>query len=276
MTNLPLISIVTPSYNQAQFIEATIRSVLEQDYPAVEQIVVDGGSSDGTLQILERYREQIRYVSEEDEGQADAINKGLEMAQGEIVAYLNSDDIYLPGTLSRVANYFVNHPEVDMIFGDCQVIDQEGVVIGYMPGHPFSQKRLVQRAEFVPQQAAFWRKRVHDKAGRFDVDLHYAMDYDFFARVGACCRVRYLPTPLACFRMHGASKTVSQEDRHWREALAVSERYGLSPWQPWYWIRRLRHWGLRILPSTLQGWIRRRLARPQDPYLYTQERRTPS
>lgn len=270
MNSSLLISIVTPSYNQVEFIEATIRSVLEQDYPKLEHIVIDGGSSDGTLEILERYQEHIAYISEPDRGQAEAINKGLQRAKGEIFAYLNSDDLYLSGALSKVADYFAEHPEVDMVYGDCQVINQEGTVIGYMPGHPFDQKRLVQRADFIPQQAAFWRKSVHEKVGWFDVKLQYAMDYDFFARVGARCQVRYLPTPLACFRMHASSKTVSREGHHWREALAVSERYGLRPWQAWYWIRRLRHWGLRVLPHPIQHWIRRRLARPQDPYLYTQ------
>ncbi len=264
------ISIVTPSYNQAPFIEATLRSVLEQDYPHLEQIVIDGGSTDGTVAILrrygERYREtRLRWLSEPDEGQADAINKGLRLARGEIMAYLNSDDTYLPGALAAVAAWFREHPEVGLLYGDCRVIDAQGRFLRDMPGHPFSLQRLIQRAEFIPQQAAFWRRSVWEEIGGFDTGLHYALDYDFFVRAAKVCRVAYLPMPLACFRLHGASKTATQEERHWREALTVSRRHGLRPTMPWYWLRLLRHRGLRALPAPLQQWLRRRMARPQDP-----------
>jgi glycosyltransferase involved in cell wall biosynthesis len=264
----PLVSIVTPSYNQAAFVEQTLESVLSQDDVPVEYLVIDGGSTDGTAALLARYGPRLAYwVSERDAGQAQAINKGLRRAKGEIVAYLNSDDLYLPGALRQVAGLFAARPDVDLVYGDCQVIDDQGQVLGLLPRHPFDLQRLIQRAEFIPQPAAFWRRRLHDRLGYFDEGLHFAMDYDFFVRAGRAGRVEVLPVPLAAFRLHGGSKTIAREDRHWRECLAVSQRHGLRPWHPWFWIRRLRHLGLRALPSGWQRWVRRRLGRAQDAYL---------
>ncbi len=264
----PRVSIITPSYHQAQFIEETIRSVLLQGYLDLEYIVVDGGSNDGTVDLLRRYQDRIYWVSEPDQGQTDAINKGLRMAHGDILAYLNSDDLYLPSALHAIVEQFQIRPEVGLIYGDCKVIDERGRELGHLPRHDFSLRRMIERGEFLPQQAVFWRRVVQDKIGLFDASLHYAMDYDFFIRVGRVFPVAYLPQPIACFRMHGTSKTVSQAEAHWREALMVSERHGLKPWTLWYWLRRLRHWGLRNLPRSLQQWVRRKMNRAQDPYLY--------
>ena len=263
----PRVSIVTPSYNQGQFIEETIRSVLLQGYPHLEYAVIDGGSSDNTLDVLRRYQDHLYWVSEPDRGQADAINKGLRMSQGEVLAYLNSDDTYLPGSIRLVASYFRAHPDVGMVYGDCQVVDAQGKVLGLMRGHEFNLHRLIHRAEIIPQQAAFWRREAVEQVGPFDTGLQYSMDYDFFVRVGRAFLVVYIPQMLACFRMHGSSKTVSWEEKHWQETLAVSERYGMKRWTAWYWIRRLRHRGLRALPEPVQQWVRRRLGRPQDAHL---------
>jgi len=260
----PRVSIVTPSYNQGQFIEETIRSVLLQGYPHLDYIVIDGGSSDNTLDVLRRYQDHLYWVSEPDRGQADAINKGLKMSRGEVLAYLNSDDTYLPGSIRLVASYFRAHPDVGMVYGDCQVVDARGKVLGLMRGHEFNLHRLIHRAEIIPQQTAFWRREAVEQVGPFDTGLQYSMDYDFFVRVGRAFLVVYIPQPLACFRLHGVSKTVSQEERHWRETLAVSERYGMTTRTAWYWIRRLRHRGLRALPGPVQRWVRQRLGRPQD------------
>jgi len=266
----PQVSIVTPSYNQAQFIEETIRSVLLQDYPALEYIVVDGGSNDGTVDILRRYERWLHWVSEPDRGQTDAINKGLRIATGDILAYLNSDDLYLPGGIHAIADYFRSHPTTGLVYGECRVVDEQGRVLGYLPRRGFSLRRTIERAEFLPQQATFWRREVMEKVGLFDDRLHYAMDYEYFIRVARAFPVAYLPQPVACFRMHGTSKTVSQSEKHWREALAVSERYGLKPWMVWYWIRRLRHWGLQAMPAAIEMRVRQRMGRVHDPYVYTQ------
>jgi glycosyltransferase involved in cell wall biosynthesis len=264
----PRISVITPSFNQAPFIEETIRSVLLQSYPALEYIVVDGGSRDGTVDILRRYDPWLRWVSEPDRGQTDAINKGLRMATGDILAYLNSDDTYLPGALYAIAQHARTQPEAGLIYGECRVIDEHSQPIGWLPRRPFNLRRTIERAEFLPQQAVFWTRAATDLVGLFDDSLHYAMDYEYFLRVAQTAAVTYLPQPIACFRMQATSKTVSQSEKHWCETLAVSERHGLKPWMRWYWIRRARHWGLRVLPAPLQIWVRRKLNRAQDPYLF--------
>jgi glycosyltransferase involved in cell wall biosynthesis len=261
----PLISVVTPSFNQGNFIEDTVRSVLEQDYPNIEHIVIDGGSTDNTLEILQRYDGRIRWLSEPDKGQADAINKGLQMANGQILAYLNSDDAYLPGALRIVAESFAAHPEVGLVYGDCYAVDQRGQQYGLIKGHPFNVQRMIMRGEFVPQQAAFWSRRAMGLVGVFDPTLHFCMDHDFFIRIGQKFPAIYIAQPLANFRFHADSKTVSREEKHWRESMLVSQRYGLSRRSVWYWIRTLRHHGLRLLPNPLEHTIRRILNRPYDP-----------
>jgi glycosyltransferase involved in cell wall biosynthesis len=267
MSTQPLISIVTPSYNQGHFIEETIRSVIEQDYPAIEHIVMDGGSTDNTVDILRRYEDRIQWRSEKDKGQADAINKGLRVAKGKILAYLNSDDTYLPGAFTKVTQAFREHPHMGMVYGDCYAVNEKGDAYGLIKGRPFNVQRMIQRGEFVPQQAAFWRREAIEKIGLFDESLHFCMDHDFFIRMGRAFPAYYLGEPLANFRFHGTSKSVSAEERHWRESMVVSRRYGLTPWMPWYWIRVARHTGLRVLPQPVEMWIRRRLGRAHDPLM---------
>jgi len=263
------VSVITPSFNQAAFIEETIRSVLLQNYPALDYLVIDGGSTDGTQDILRRYERWLRWISEPDQGQTDAINKGLRLAIGDILAYLNSDDTYLPGGLHAIVKFCRANPAAGLVYGECRVSDEHSMVFGDLPRRSFNLRRTIEHGEFLPQQAVFWRHAALDKVGEFDATLHFAMDYEYFIRIARAFPVAYLPQPVACFRMQATSKTVSQSDKHWREALQVSERYGLKPWNLWYWIRRVRHWGLRVLTVAWQMWIRRRLNRAQDPLLYS-------
>ncbi|NLE44832.1 MAG: glycosyltransferase [Chloroflexi bacterium] len=260
----PLVSIVTPSYNQAQYIEETILSVLNQDYSQMEYIVIDGGSTDGTVEILERYTDRLLWVSEPDDGQADAINKGLEMARGDIAAYLNSDDVYRPGAITAVVQCFACRPEVGLVYGDCDVIDSTGQLLGTIAAPEPNLARLIHHAEFIPQPAAFWRRDVLDTLGGFDTTLRYALDYDFFIRVAQAFPALRIPGTLAAFRLHSVSKTVSAEHAHWRESLLISRRYGSGWRSPGYVLRVLRHQGLRWLPSPLQRRVRRWLGRAQD------------
>ena len=264
MSHQPLVSIITPSYNQAEFVEETILSVLNQDYPNVEHIVMDGSSSDGTLDILRRYRDRIIWLSEPDRGQADAINKGLRIAQGEVLAYLNSDDLYLPGAVRSVVEHFAAHPRVGLAYGDCQVIGPCGQPLRSITAPEPSLRRLIHLAEFIPQPAAFWRRKVMDRVGMLDQDLHYALDYDFFVRVAQLFPMSHIDKPLAAFRLHGTSKTMSGEEAHWRECLEISRRYGSGWHSPGYVWRIVRHRGLRILPPSIQRWVRKWLNRPQD------------
>lgn len=261
------ISIITPSLNQVAYIQATIASVLDQNYPDLEYIVVDGGSTDGTPDVLKKYGRRLRWVSEPDRGQTDAINKGLRMAEGEVLAYLNADDLYLPGTLDRVAGYFKTHPDAGWLYGHCRLIDESGNPIGELDAPPFNLRRMIDRAEYVPQPTVFWRRSAAAVVGEFDVALRYTMDYDYFIRLGTYTPGHRLDAELACFRLQPASKTIaSSEERFWREQLMVSERYGMKLWTPWYWIRRARHRGLRLLPKSWQRGILRRLGRVQDQY----------
>lgn len=264
-TPWPRVSIVTPSYNQGEFLEATIRSVLLQGYPALEYFVMDGGSHDESAEILKRYEPWLTaWVSEPDEGQADAINKGLRQTTGQILAYLNSDDIYLPGALAIAADHFATRPEIGLVFGECRVIDPMGRDLGRLPIGPTNATQMIQRGAYLPQPATFWRRRATEQVGLFDAALHYAMDFEYFIRIARAFPIDYIPVPLAAFRRHGVSKTVSQEERHWREALQVSERHGLRPWSAWYWLRRLRHHGLRRLPRPVQRWVHRLLGRVME------------
>jgi hypothetical protein len=154
----PSVTVITPSFNQAEFIEETIRSVLLQGYPTLEYIVVDGGSTDGTVKILQRYEPWLRWISERDAGQADAINKGLRLASGDVLSYLNSDDLYLPGGITAIARFLGGHPEEGLVYGECKVIDERAKDIGYLPRRPFNLRRTIERAEFLAKES--------DRSGR--------------------------------------------------------------------------------------------------------------
>ena len=204
---LPSLALVTPSYNQGPFIRATIDSVLAQAYPDLSYRVMDGGSTDETPRLLAAYGERVAWQSERDRGQADAINKGFAAIGGEIMGWLNSDDLLLPGTLAYVARFFRDHPEVDIVYGHRIIIDEEGREIGrwVLPGHDPAALALT---DYVPQETMFWRAAVWQKIGPLDAGFHYAMDWDFLLRAErAGFRFRRLPRFLGCFRVHGEQKT---------------------------------------------------------------------
>lgn len=214
----PLVSIVTPSYNQGRYIRATIESVLSQDYPSIQYIVIDGGSTDETVGILREYGDRIRWVSEPDGGQTNAINKGLRVAGGDLVAYLNSDDVYLPGAISRVVEAFARHPEADIVYGDFHAIDQCGGVIDRIKTIPFDPQILLYDANFICQPASFYRARLIEEIGDFDESLHYLMDYEFFLRAAKRrSAFRLLPQYLAAIRYHDQCKTLSDGVYPWVE-----------------------------------------------------------
>lgn len=214
--NLPLVSIVTPSYNQGRFIRATIESILGQDYPNIEYFVMDGGSTDETVAILKEYEGRLTWVSEKDGGQTDAINKGLRQARGEIVAYLNSDDVYLPGTLRRVVEAFQANPDVDFVYGDFHAIDENGDLIDKIKTIPFDRDILIYDANFICQPASFYRKRLIEEIGLFDDRLHFLMDYEFFLRAAKRkVAFKLLPEYLASIRYHGLCKTLSDGVYPW-------------------------------------------------------------
>ena len=230
----PKFSIITPSFNQARFIEATIRSVLEQDYPNVEYIIMDGGSLDGSVEVIERYSDKLAsWVSEPDDGQTDALNKGFGRATGEIFAWINSDDTYEPGVLQQVAEYFDQHPEVGLVYGEANFIDEVGNQIGRFPAGQTNYNLLRSGYVHVPQQAAFFRADLWRQVGPLDPDFFFAMDYDLWVRLAKVSEVRYLPGKVwANFRLHTQAKTIAADDRCWPEMLKVHYRDGGSFFAP--------------------------------------------
>jgi len=226
---LPLVSIVTPSYNQAAYLEETLRSVLEQDYPRIEYLVVDGGSQDGSVEILRQYAHRLAWwVSEPDRGQTDALNKGFARAQGEILAWLNSDDTYLPGAVSAAVRYLQDHPEAGMVYGDANLINERGEVIGKFPARQTDYRRLRRGYVHIPQQAAFFRAALWRQVGPLDPTFYFAMDYDLWVRLAKISQLHYVPQLWANFRLHGGGKSVISDDRCWPEMLRVHYREGGS------------------------------------------------
>jgi glycosyltransferase involved in cell wall biosynthesis len=226
------VSIITPSYNQAAFLDETIRSVLSQDYPQREYIIVDGGSSDGSADIIRGYEDALTYwVSEPDRGQAHAINKGLARASGDVVAYLNSDDLYLPGALTAVVETFVRNPGVYWLCGRCVALDDtthtESLMPLELPADPLEWLLRPSGSSYCfPQQSVFLRRSLVEAIGTFREDMHYSFDYEYFLRILlAGHRPLRLQRKLAVFRLHDRSKTVSQEARFTAEDLRIAEMY---------------------------------------------------
>ena len=221
LASAPLVSIVTPSFNHAQFLERTMQSVLQQNYPNLEYVVQDGGSTDGTEQILEKYRTKLKSAeSRPDEGQANAINLGFQHARGEIMAWLNSDDLLLPGAISYVVAFFLAHPEVDVVYGHRVIIDENDQEIGrwIMPSH---DDELLRWADYVPQETLFWRRRIWQKVGAsLDESFQFALDWDLLLRFqDAGAKFAGLPRFLGAFRVHPAQKTQAIMDGTGQEEM---------------------------------------------------------
>ncbi len=224
---LPVVSIVSPSLNQGAYIEDTIRSVLAQDYPRIEYVVMDGGSTDGSRAVLERYEGRIRWVSGPDGGQAAAINQGLRASTGEVLAWLNCDDTYEPGAVSAAVQYLRDHPEVTLVYGDATQTDAQGTEIGpFAQVEPFELDRLVHQGDFVVQPAAFFRREAFLAVGGLDESLHWAMDYDLWLKIGRRFPVAYLPRRLARCRWTGENKTSLGGFARLAEIERVGRRHG--------------------------------------------------
>ena len=227
VTDQPLVSIVTPSLNQADFIEAAIESVLAQDYPNIEYLVVDGGSTDGTLDILRRYGERVRWISEPDAGQADAINKGVRLTQGEILAWMNADDQYAPQAVSRAIAELQAHPQAALVYGHAEFTDQAGRVIApCVRVEPFDLYRLLNSLDYIVQPTTFFRRDAFLAVGGLDSSLRYCLDYDLWIKLALRYPVRYLPELLARVRVYPATKTASGGLERLNEIERMVRRYG--------------------------------------------------
>jgi glycosyltransferase involved in cell wall biosynthesis len=238
----PRITVVTPSFNQGEFLEATLRSVLSQEYPNLEYIVLDGGSTDDSVSILERYAPSLAYWhSRKDKGQADAIGTGLAMATGDIQCWLNSDDVFLPGALRTIGALFQRHPRVDFFYGNRLVIDRAGNEIDrhIWPAH-------LTRAHWylgqpLAQECSFWRRELYERVGGIDAGKFFIMDYDLFFRMWRAGRFRKTREFLGCLRIHEEAKNTRHRDVWQRELAEARVRYGLR--EPGYFgIRLLNRW----------------------------------
>jgi glycosyltransferase involved in cell wall biosynthesis len=218
---MKLVSIVTPSYNQAQYLEQTLRSVFEQDYPNIEYILIDGGSTDGSSDIIEKYKDKLAYwVSEKDSGQAEAINKGLARATGDIVAWINSDDFYFPGAITSAVKAFESHPNAGLIYGDTVAVDEQGEFI-YFPKYAQWDLKDLLTFNIIGQPAVFMRRDVLLKAGFLDPSFHFLLDHQLWLRMASHAPMLYVPERWAAGRFHESAKNVSQAAKFGVEAFRI-------------------------------------------------------
>ena len=252
---LPLISIVTPSYNQARFLEETLRSVVSQAYPRTEHIIVDGGSTDASVAIIKRYERHVHsWVSEKDRGQSHAINKGLAQATGDILTWLNSDDTYMPGALAAVGGFFASHPDVDLVYGDYLYTDAEGNPMRRR--HVFdtiSYESLLYH-DYLGQPAVFFRRSLLEKVGPLDESLHYCMDWDLFLRMWRVCRPRHLPRVLATYRLDRAAKSNAEDTQAAVAAAHLVQQRHMNQRFSHPWLNRAWHRGHFYGSFLLRAW----------------------
>jgi len=229
MTEWPLITIVTPSYNQARFLEETICSVLDQKYPNLEYIIIDGGSTDGSVDIIRRYERFLSWwVSEPDRGQAEAINKGFMRAQGEILGWLNSDDCYLPNALYSIAQYFRLNPSVDLVYGNVLSVDEQGTPFHLQSFKSYAINDLM-AFQIISQPAVFFRRSVLSRTGLLDPSYHFLLDHHLWLRIAAIGTIAYLPLTLAAARYHPLAKNVAQASSFGQEIFRLIEWMKVDP-----------------------------------------------
>jgi glycosyltransferase involved in cell wall biosynthesis len=230
MIGLPTVSIVTPSFNQARFLEKTIQSVLSQDYPHIEYILIDGGSTDGSVEIVQKYSAHLAcWVSEPDRGQSDAIARGFSMASGDVFAWLNSDDLLMPSAVGIAVREFTRDPSLGLVYGDRIEIDAKGNAIGVveLPSH---REAMFRRNFTIPQETAFFRRHAYEAVGGVDATLHFAMDVDLWIRLARVAPMRHVPMFLGSYRRHASSKSVEMESeaegaRHRAETESVYRKH---------------------------------------------------
>lgn len=253
------LSIVTPSLNQGKYIERTIKSVLDQNYPDLEYWVTDGGSTDETLDILRRYEDRLHWLSEKDKGQSDAVNKGWTRCTGEVVGWTNSDDTYEPGSFEKVMRVFREHPEVEMVCGDMQVIDEEGYPLRRFVGGPFNARNHIRMGVCaVYNQSVFWRKSLLDRVGYLDTTLRYSMDYDLFCRMEGV-KTYYISEVLGNYRFQPESITCTVRPKMIKESRSVRRRYMKTGTD----VLMSRYWDFRVnLYSLLEPYLLRRRGAP--------------
>jgi len=265
--DLPSISVVTPSYNQCRFVEQTIRSVLFQQYPKLEYIIIDGGSTDGSVDIIRDYSPWLTYwTSEPDRGQAHAINKGFARATGEVLCWLNSDDYFLPGTLLTAGRALAGHTGCHALAGHCRRIYQDGLPSVELKGRYENRRRLLQfwRGYQMHQAAIFWRREVLETVGFLDEQLHLIMDFDYWARISEHFDFANIDQTLTCCNYHDEAKTGDDYAGYHRDLKRYAHRYRGSIFSSDYWYLRgsmLNHFKLKPWRSNLRARVRKLLVR---------------
>jgi glycosyltransferase involved in cell wall biosynthesis len=222
MPELPLVSIVTPSYNQGRYLRRAIDSVLGQTYPRIEFVVIDGGSTDDSLDVLRSYGDRFAWVSEPDRGQTHALNKGFARIRGSIRAFLCSDDLLKPDAVAKAVAHFGRHADCDVVYGRADLIDENDTVLGLYETEPFALARLAQTC-YICQPAAFWRAQIADRVGPFDERFNHSMDYEYWLRVALVGgRFDFIPDLLASARVHGGSRTLTEREHVFRANIAIT------------------------------------------------------
>lgn len=219
----PPVSIVTPAYNAECTIQAAIQSVFSQDYPHIEHLIVDGGSTDGTIAILERHSDRVKWLSEPDGGQSEALNKGFALARGEIIGWLNADDVYYPGAVRRAAAYLVAHPDTALVYSDFDFIDEGGRRVKRVVTRDFSLDKLL-FANVVPQVTMFFRRRLLEDVGGVSTDYDFVMDWEFALRAARRHRIQRISGVGGGFRLMAGTKSVQQAPKFWPEVISMLER----------------------------------------------------
>lgn len=254
MTGTPRISVVTPSFNQAQFLEATMRSIHDPGYPNLEHIVIDGGSTDGSVDIIKSYAYQLAYwVSEKDEGQTDGLIKGFNRATGDIHCWLNSDDLFEPNTLHEVSEFFRTHPEVRFVYGDSTWIDAEGRPFKPKREHRWSRFVWMYDHNFIPQPSAFWRSDLYHEVGGLDRQFDLAMDADLWIRFADATHPRHVRRPWSRMRFYPDQKNTRLRAASGAEGRAIRARYVLPRSRPRAKLRRTTARVLRVGLKVLAG-----------------------
>lgn len=227
MEDLPRVSLITPSYNAASYLGAAIESVLEQDYPNIEYLIMDGGSTDCTVELLQKYGERLRWVSRKDLGQADAIARGFEQTSGTILGWLNADDVLKPGAIRAAVDTFRAHPVAGVVYGNADFIDAcDHFICPCTVVEPYSRQRLLHYGDYIIQPAAFFLRQAYDSVGGLDRTLHWAMDWDLWIRLAQQWEVIYIENVLASYRWLGSNKTAEGGFERIKEIETVARRYG--------------------------------------------------
>ena len=229
----PLVSIITPSFNQGKFIRETIDSVLNQTYDNIEYIVIDGGSTDETIDILKSYQGKIKYISEKDHGQANAINKGLALSSGEILGFLNSDDFLFPDAIQTVVDTFSRSTKL-WVSGDYWIVDSQNkriqwaVILYKKILRLFSSKAMFLFVDYIIQPSTYWKRKLYEKVGQFDESLSFVMDYDYWLRAFEFSTVKIIQKPLSCFRIHNQSKGGVRYVEQFAEEIQILRKYKIN------------------------------------------------